>query len=283
MDRSRLPTPRLVIFDLDGVVYRGHQPIQGAAALVASLRRAGALVRFATNNSMATRPAYIARLEEMGVPAQLDEIVTSTSATIDHLRAHEPGVRRILAVGAPGMVAELRAAGLDATAAAEAAPSGYDGSGLAADYDAVVAGLDPDFDYQRLAAAVTALRQGARFLATNADPRFPTPGGILPGAGAMVAALEASSGVEPLIIGKPQPGMFRTILELAGVEPGAALAIGDNPLTDVVAARRAGIASLLVLTGVTDEAAARDLSGERQPDWIARGPAEVASLLGISL
>lgn len=275
--------PRLVIFDLDGVVYRGRQPVEGAAALTASLRRSGVLIRFATNNSMATRATYVQRLSEMGIETDLDEIVTSTSATIDHLHAHLPDLRRVLAVGAQGMLDELRAAGFEATAAADAVEPGYDGGPLPVAYDAVVAGLDPDFDYRRLAAAGSALRAGARFLATNADLLYPTAAGFLPGAGSMIAALRAAGGEEPLIIGKPQPGIFQAILERAGVEPSQALVIGDNPDSDMVAAHRAGIDSILVLTGIADAAAAAALSGERRPGRVARDPAAVAALLGLTL
>jgi 4-nitrophenyl phosphatase len=279
MDRSGEPPLRLVIFDLDGVIYRGRQPVPGAAALVAMLRERGLLVRFATNNSMATRAMYVPRLVEMGVPVELDEIVTSTSATIDHLHAHLPDVRTVMAVGAPGMLEELRAAGFAATAAGDAVDPSYDGGPLDASYDAVIAGLDPSFDFRRLAAASTAIRAGARFIATNADLRYPTPTGFLPGAGSIIAAIRAASGAEPLIIGKPEPGIFRAILERAGARPAEAVAIGDNPDADVVAAHRAGMRSILVLTGVADAALAATLDGERRPDHVASDPSEAAALL----
>jgi 4-nitrophenyl phosphatase len=283
MDRSAEPTLRLVIFDLDGVIYRGRQPVPGAAALVAALRDAGLLIRFATNNSMSTRAMYVPRLVGMGIPAEVGEIVTSTSATIDHLAAHLPEVRRVMAVGADGMLDELRAAGLEATAAGDAVDAAYDGGPLDADYDAVIAGLDPSFDFRRLAAATTAIRAGARFIATNADLRYPTPAGFLPGAGSIVAALRAAGGAEPLVIGKPEPGIFTSILESTGVDAGDAVAIGDNPDADMVAAHRAGLRSILVLTGVADAALAATLEGERRPDRVARDPSEVAALLARGL
>jgi 4-nitrophenyl phosphatase len=283
MPEVAAPMPRLVIFDLDGVVYRGDQPIPGAPALARALRTAGVIVRFATNNSMATREQYAARLGWMGIEAAAGEIVTSTSATIDHLHAHLPEVRSVLAVGAPGMMVELRGAGFRVTPVSDGAPADYDGGPLPARHDAVVAGLDQAIDYRRVAIAATAIRAGARFVATNADARYPVPAGFLPGAGSTVAALRVASGVEPLVIGKPEPGMFSAILEAAGVAPGEALAIGDNADADVVAAHRAGLRSILVLTGVTDAAAARRLTGERRPDEVAADPAEVASLLGLSL
>ena len=281
--RSGPLRPRLVIFDLDGVVYRGDQAVPGAATLVNALRDRGLLVRFATNNSSATRDEYVERLAGHGIAAGADEIVTSSWATVEHLHAHLPAVRRILAVGAAGLVAELRAGGFDVTPAADAAPADWNGGPLPERYDAVVSGLDRRIDYRRLGIAAAAIRAGALFVATNADLRYPTPEGFVPGAGAIVAALAASSGAEPLIIGKPQPAMFQAILEHDGVAPQDALVIGDNPDADLVAARRAGITSVLVLTGVVDADAVADLAGERRPDHVAPDPAAVGRLLGLAL
>jgi 4-nitrophenyl phosphatase len=277
------PTPVLVVFDLDGVVYRGQEPIAGATGLVAALRATGRLVRFATNNSMATRQAYVERLAAQGIASSIDEIVTSTWATIQHLRAHEPGVRHLVALGAEGMLSELRGAGFDAIHAASAAPAAWDGAPLSERYDALIAGLDPAIDYRSLGIASAALRAGARFIATNADVRYPTPSGFVPGAGAIVGALRTTSGVEPLVIGKPEPAMFQATLEAAGVAAADALVIGDNPDSDIVAANRAGIPSLLVLTGIADAQQAAGLDGERRPDWVVADPSEAAVLLGLSL
>jgi glycerol 3-phosphatase-2 len=283
MDSPPISPPALVIFDLDGVVYRGGEPIAGAAALVAALHATGRLVRFATNNSMATRQSYVERLAAQGIATDVDEIVTSTWATIEHLRAHEPDVRTILAIGADGMLAELHAAGYEAVHARDAAPAEWWGEPLAGRYDAVVAGLDTTIDYRTLGIAASAIRQGARFVATNADVRYPMPGGFVPGAGAIIAALRTASGVEPLIIGKPQPAMFQAILSSTGVPAGNALVIGDNPDSDVVAARRAGIRVLLMLTGIADAAHAATLGGDRRPDWVAADPSAAATLLGLSV
>jgi 4-nitrophenyl phosphatase len=283
MDSQRIPLPALVIFDLDGVVYRGAEPIPGAAALVASLHAAGPLVRFATNNSMATRQAYVERLAAQGIPSTEDEIVTSTSATIQHLRAHLPAVQRVMAVGADGMLAELRAAGYEAVHAGSAAGQDWSGEPPRPPFDAVIAGLDPSVDYRTLGIAASAIRGGARFVATNADARYPVPAGFLPGAGSIVAALQTASGVAPLVIGKPQPAMFHAILESTGIAASDALVIGDNPDSDVLAARRAGIPVLLVLTGIADAAHASVLDGDAQPDWVAADPSAIANLLGLSL
>jgi phosphoglycolate/pyridoxal phosphate phosphatase family enzyme len=269
---------RLVIFDLDGVVYRGTQPVPGAPELVDFLHGSGVAVRFATNNSMATRDAYADRLGAMGVTATAKEIVTSTSATVEHLRLHAPEVRAVLAIGADGMEAELRDAGLDVTMAA-AAVADLPGGPLQRAYDAVVVGLDPAVDYARLSAAMAAIDGGARLIATNADARYPTPAGFLPGAGSIVSALATATGVEPVVIGKPAPTMFTAILEAAGVPPGASVVVGDNPDADVAGAHAAGCAAILVLTGVADAASAALLEGERVPDAVAAGPHEVRALL----
>jgi glycerol 3-phosphatase-2 len=273
------PVIRLVIFDLDGVIYRGDRAIDGAVELVADLRAAGMSVRFATNNSTVDRLAYVARLGRLGISATSDDVVTSTSATIEHLARHAPDVRSAMVVGERGIVDELAAAGYEAVPAGDAVPGSYDGGSLDRRYDAVVVGLDTAFDYRRLAAATSAVRAGSRFVATNADALYPTVDGFLPGAGTMVAAIATGSGAEPEVIGKPQPAMFIAALEASGVEPQEAVVVGDNPEADMVAARRAGLSSILVLTGVADAQRAATLAGERRPDAIAAGPAEVRELL----
>ena len=265
---------RLVIFDLDGVVYRGAEPVPGVAEAIAT--------RFATNNSTVDRDVYVARLGEMGIRTRRDAVVTSTSATIEHLAVHAPRARRLLAIGEGGLFEELRAARFAVTAAGDAVPADYAGEPLGASYDAVVVGLDRGLDYRAIAAAATAIREGAAFIATNADERYPTAAGFLPGAGSAVAALGVASGAVPLVIGKPEPAMFTSILAAAAIPAREALVVGDNPAADIVAARRAGIASLLVLTGVADAAAAAALDGERRPDHVTASAADLPGLLGLA-
>lgn len=272
------PRLRLVIFDLDGVVYRGEEPIPGARELIDWLHERDVVVRFATNNSMVTRSGYVDRLGGMGIRTTAGEVVTSTSATVEHLRRHASEVRSVLVIGAAGMRDELVDAGLDVVMAADAAAE-HPGGRLARSFDAVIVGLDPMVDYGRLAAAMAAVAAGARLIATNADARYPTPAGFLPGAGSIVAALSTATGVEATVIGKPGPAMFTAILEASGVAAVEAVVVGDNPAADVVGARRSGCASILVLTGVADEAAAEVLEGERRPDAVATGPAQVRQLL----
>ena len=270
---------RLVIFDLDGVIYRGDEPVPGSPALVAWLHASGTAVRFATNNSMVTRDAYVQRLGAMGIPTVAEEIVTSTSATVEHLRRHAPDVRSVLAIGADGMREELATAGLDVVMADAVEPPVLPGAPLSRQFDAVVVGLDPQVDYARLAIAMSAVAGGARLVATNADARYPTPAGFLPGAGSIVAALATATGATPEVIGKPAPAMFRAILEASGIPADACVVVGDNPDADVAGAHRAGCAAILVLTGVADASLASSLEGERAPDAVAADPAEVRRLL----
>ena len=270
---------RLVIFDLDGVVYRGLDPIPGASELVAWLHSTDTLVRFATNNSMVARAGYVDRLAAMGISTSEDEIVTSTSATVEHLRRHAPQIGSVLGIGADGMREELAAAGLEVVMADAVDPAPAPGGSLPRTFDAVIVGLAPNLTYDHLAAALSAVSDGARLIATNADARYPTPTGFLPGAGSIVAALATATGVEPEVIGKPSPAMFTAILESAGAEPTASVVIGDNPDADIAGAHRAGCAAILVLTGVADGELARSLTGERQPDAIADDPAAVRRLL----
>ncbi|HET8777104.1 MAG TPA: HAD-IIA family hydrolase [Candidatus Limnocylindria bacterium] len=268
----------LVIFDLDGVVYRGNEPIAGARELVEWLHARGVAVRFATNNSMVSRAGYVERLGGMGISTSEEEIVTSTSATIEHLRRHAPDVRSVLAIGADGMRQELADAGLDVVMA-DAVASDHPGGPLPQQFDAVIVGLDPGVDYARLSAAMSAVAAGARLIATNADARYPTPAGFLPGAGAIVAALATATAATPEVIGKPAPAMFSATVEASGVPASETVVVGDNPDADVVGAHRAGCAAILVLTGVADREAAAALEGERRPEAIADDPEGVRALL----
>ena len=277
---SSLPARvRLVIFDLDGVVYRGEEPVGGARELIDALHERGVVVRFATNNSMVAREGYVTRLGRMGITTTVREIVTSTSATIEFLRRHAPTVRSVLAIGAEGMELELRSAGLSVVMAGDGSMADHVGGPLPGTFDAVIVGLDPMVDYRRLAVAMRAVADGARLIATNADTRYPTAAGFLPGAGSIVAALATACGVTPEVIGKPSPAMFQAILEESGVPAAEGIVIGDNPEADIVGAHRAGCAAILVLTGVADAALAATLTDDREPDAIAADPEAVWAIL----
>ena len=273
----------LLLVDLDGVVYRAAEPVPGVAAVLAQRAARGDVVVYVTNNSMYERARYVARLRELDAPVAEDRVVSSSRATALYLREHLPAVRRVLAVGAVGLERELRAVGLDvvtaAHAATRAAQEGLDGMAAAGAPDAVVCGLDPQLTYLRLAVAADCVRAGARFIATNRDPVYPTERGLRPGAGSVVAALEATTGIVPISIGKPEPWLLEAAAHAVGADPSSAVMIGDSLVTDLPAARAVGARSILMLTGVTTRAQVDALPIADRPTEVAAAAAELAAAL----
>lgn len=273
----------LLLVDLDGVVYRGNEPVPGVAAVLADRVARGDDVVYVTNNSMHYRADYVTRLAAMGAPITADTVVSSARATALHLARHEPGIRRVLVLGAGGLERELREQGLEVVTAGHAATrmhqEGIDGWAAAGAPDAVVTGLDPNLTYLRLTAAADCIRAGARFIATNRDPVYPTERGLRPGAGSIAAALEATTGVTPLSIGKPGPHLLELAAEAVGRRASEAIMIGDGIGTDLAAARAVGARCVLMLTGVTTRAQVEALPPDEQPTAIAADADELAAAL----
>ncbi len=273
----------LLLVDLDGVVYRASRPVPGVAELLARRAAAGDDILYVTNNSMYERRRYVRRLRGLGAPVEPERVITSAWATARHLRAAAPEIGRVLVVGAGGLLQELRAAGLEVVPAASVAvalrrgePDGWRAAGRPG---AVVVGLDPQLTYLRLAAATDAIRAGARFLATNRDPLFPMERSLRPGAGAVVAALEAASGVSPTVIGKPSGRLLELAAAAVGRSAAEAVMIGDSLATDLPAARAVGARTILMLTGVTCREQVEELPPELRPDAVAADAAELARAL----
>ena len=279
------PTPAglLLLVDLDGVVYRGADPVPGVAAVLAARAARGDDVVYVTNNSMWYRAEYVTRLTDMGAPVEADRVVSSSRATALYLVDHEPGVRRVLAVGAGGLDRELRDAGFEVVTAGAAATrmsqEGIDGWTAAGAPDAVVVGLDPQLTYLRIAAAADCVRAGARFIATNRDPVYPTERGLRPGAGSIVAAIEATTGVTPVAIGKPEPYLLEEAARAVGREARDAVMIGDGIATDIAAAHAVGARSILMLTGVATQAHLDELPPDQRPTAVAANADELAAAL----
>ena len=225
-----------VICDIDGVVYRGDQLVQGSDLALGRLTRAGIGLWFATNNSTKTPEMVSARITEMtGVDVPLESIVTSSEAAVGML---DDGEWPVMVLGSEGITSALERAGIEVT-------------DDPTDARALLVGLDFDLSYDRLARAADAVRGGARFIATNTDPTYPVAGGLLPGGGSMVAAVQTTTGVGPEVAGKPHPPM-RALLRSRGI--GEAWVIGDRIDTDVALARaEPDWRSILVLSGVTDD------------------------------
>jgi HAD superfamily hydrolase (TIGR01450 family) len=262
----------LLLVDLDGVVYRGPEAVPGMPELLRRREASGDTIIYVTNNSRWHRREYVARLESMGAPARLEHILTSgrgTALALAHL-ARPP--RRTMVFGGPGLARELADAGLTTLPCTLEA--------LAERPDALAVGIDFDLSHERLSVAAAAVREGAYFAATNRDPVFPVPGRLLAGAGAIVAAIAAASGREPdLVVGKPEPGLLREAAAAAGTPVEDAIVIGDGLLTDILAARRVGARSVLVLTGVSTAAMAEALPPDERPTVVADGPAELEVIL----
>jgi 4-nitrophenyl phosphatase len=239
------------VLDLDGVVWLAGQPIPGAAEAVDRLRRHGVRVVFLTNNSGPTVAEHLAALATAGITAQPDEVMTSGEAAA---RLFEPG-SRVAMLGGPGIEEALSARGVTLVGPADKP-------------EAVVVGRTTGLDYDQLAAVATAIRDGARFVATNTDATFPTPTGPVPGAGALVAFLGVASGVDPEIAGKPHPPAVALVRDRLGeVGQGEVReVVGDRPDTDGYFARALGARFVLVLSGVTSPG---DLPVEPRPDLVA--------------
>jgi HAD superfamily hydrolase (TIGR01457 family) len=227
-----------VLFDLDGVLYRGAEAVPGAAETVAALRSREIRIGFVTNNSSRTPDAIARQLTSLGIEARADEVETSALATAALLRSR--AVASAFVIGGEGLREALRDAGLTPVER---------GDGRA---EAVVVGIDPSFTYADLVTGSWLVREGAPLIASNADATYPAADGMtLPGAGAIVAALETASGVTAEVVGKPNAPIFREALRrVGGHRP---LVVGDRLDSDIEGARRLGWDSVLVLTGVSSE------------------------------
>ncbi len=255
----------LVIFDLDGVIYRGDEPMPFAVETVQRLRDAGVMVRFLTNNSALTRQAYVRRLAGMGILSCEEDFMTSAYATALYLQSQGAEGRRVFIVGEEGIHEELRRIGMVVVTDPEEEGADY-----------VVAGIDRDFTYDKLRRAHYAIQHGAQFIATNRDATYPAARGrIVPGGGALVAAIQTCTGVEPLVIGKPNTYSMELLLRQAGVPADEAVLVGDRLDTDVLVGKRAGLHTVLVLTGVTNEEALAEAPPEMLPERVIRTLAEL--------
>jgi len=242
---------RSLLIDMDGVLYRGTQPVPGAREFLAFTRRREIPYLLFTNNSMLTPEQYVAKLRGMGIEVTADAIFTSAQATAMHLpRIISPG-SSVYMIGQDGLRTALR-------------ESGY--RFATKDVAAVVVGMDTKLSYEKLKVATLAIRAGAHFIATNPDATYPSEEGIVPGNGAALAALQVATDVEPIIIGKPELPIFQMALDCLGASAGDTAIIGDRPETDIVGGQRAGLMTIQVLTGVTDKVGL-EASGI-QPDWV---------------
>ncbi len=234
MTQRSLQGIKALLLDLDGVMYRGEVALPGAVELISTLSELGIRHAFVTNNATLTPEDVAAKLQKMAIPAEAHQVVTSAIATADYLRTVEPPGTSVLVVGEAGLRDALTQAGFTLT---QESPT------------CVVVGLDRSVTYQKLAVAAAAVRNGARFVATNADPAIPVESGFWPGAGAIVAAIQTASGQTPFVVGKPAPALLHAAMKRIAADPETSAMVGDQIASDIQAGRAAGTLTVLVGQG----------------------------------
>jgi NagD protein len=246
------------IFDLDGTIHRSGKVIPGVVAAVRQLAAAGHQITFATNDSTVTRADQARWLAGIGIVTSTELVATAGAAAAQVLA--ESGCRSAFVLGPPAITAELQAAIPGIEFRAEGC-------------DVVVVGLDPDLSYRKLCLAHQAVQDGARLVATNADPNYPTRDGrTAPGAGSVVAAVERSTGVTAEVVGKPSPALFLPLLAATGATAEEVVVVGDSP-SDLLAAAALGARTVLTLTGVVSE------PGDLVADLVVASVAELPAAL----
>jgi len=254
-----------LICDLDGVMYRGADPIEGSPQAIQRLGRLGVHVVFCTNNANPTIDRYIDKLASMGVPIGREDLVSSPVVTAEVLSDEGAAGRSAIVVGGEGLREALRT--IDVLV-------DDDPSSRTADY--VVVGLDPDFTYETLKRASFAVQNGAELIAANADASFPSPDGLWPGAGSLVAAVEVASGGRARVMGKPHEPMMRVAKRRLGGASRIAI-VGDRPNTDLEGGLAMGWVTILVLSGVTSRDEIDEV--EPTPDIVLERLADLPELL----
>lgn len=252
--------PDSIVCDLDGVLYRGEVEVPGAGVALGALREAGVGLVFVTNNATKSPAEAAGKIKRLtGFDAGEEDVVTSAQAAAHLVAAEAPPT---LLFGAAGARAPLELAGVPIVSDWREA-------------EVVIAGLDPDLSYESLTQAVLAVNHGARLIATNTDVTYPTPEGLWPGAGSLVAAVEAATGVTAEVAGKPNAAM-RSLLHHR-LDGQRVAVVGDRPETDLVLGAAEGWLTILVLSGVT----ASPDNVDPTPDLVATSIAEVPELLGL--
>ncbi len=255
----------LYVLDMDGVIWTMDDPVPGAPEAINRLLNRGDKVCYLTNNSSKTRSDYVNKLAKFGIRAIDADIMTSAHAAALSLAEHGAAGKLAYVIGEQGLISELTSVGIAVANEREAADADY-----------VVVGWDRDFTYAKLAAAHTAIMNGAEFIATNRDASYPDAGGkTLPGGGSLVAAVATSTGVTPRTIGKPERYMLDLLLSHTSVDPANCTVIGDRLDTDVDIGRRVGTRTILVLSGISTVQEAEFAAAADRPDLVLNSLADL--------
>jgi len=251
----------VLLADLDGVVYEGTNAIKDAPEAILALQQQGLPIGYVTNNS-SRKPETIAdQLAGFGVHCEPENIIGSGKTGVDILKTLVPAGSKVLVVGGEGLRARVIEGGFDLVSSSDDKP------------DAVIQGFAPDVSWRDLAEAAFSIQNGAKWVATNQDWTLPQEKGLAPGNGTLVSAVHTAVGQLPIVAGKPEPAIFHTAVEHFGAKK--ALFIGDRIDTDITGANRAGLDSVLVLTGVSTRKEVIGIKPEGRPTYIIGSMAEL--------
>jgi len=255
------------IFDLDGTVYLSDKLIPGADRVIRLLREKGKKVVFLSNKPIQTREDYASKLTRLGIPTRPEEVINSSLVMTNYLKKIAPNAK-IFVVGEVPFIEELRGAGFAITDEPK-------------EVEYVVVAFDRTFDYRKLNISYQAIKLGAHFVATNPDRTCPVEGGEIPDCAGMIAAIEAVTQKKvEVIVGKPSPLMIQAALNVMGLRPEDCILIGDRLETDIRMGKESGIATGIVLTGVTNEQTLKEIKHTSiQPDFVFQSIADVENLL----
>ena len=257
MITDHFPMLKGLILDMDGVLWHDSQPIGNLADVFSQIQDLGLKFVLATNNATRTIQEYVEKLAGFGVQVKPEQILTSAVATFNFLQDVYPDKKVLFIVGSDSLKKDARRRGFTLLMEGEQRQA-----------DLVIVGLDPKMTYEKISYAAKQIRSGAEFIATNTDATFPTPHGMIPGAGTMVAAVQTASGKEPLVIGKPSSSLYTQAMKVMQLRPDQVLCVGDRLSTDILGAQKGGFHSALVLSGVNT---LEDLvDWELKPDIIAK-------------
>ena len=256
---------RGVILDLDGTVYRGEKLLPGARQSIHWLQEHSFPLVFISNKPLESRIDYASKLTGLGIPTQPDDVIHSSLALVNYLKDKFPD-SVIFAIGEDPLLDELQAS--------------FQLSEDIDEIDIVVASFDRTFNYHKLNVGFQAIKQGAKFFATNADVTCPVANGEIPDAGAVIAALEACCGKKvELVAGKPSSLIIEMALKKIGLPASSCIVIGDRLETDILMGQKAGTVTALVLTGVTREA--DHDTYHPKPDYVLQSLADLPALLSV--
>ncbi|MBE6571290.1 MAG: HAD-IIA family hydrolase [Ruminococcaceae bacterium] len=255
---KKLSETKLFVLDMDGTIYLGKNPIDGAIDFCERIIKSGRKLMYFTNNASRNPNDYVKKLNSLGFPCERDMIVTSGDVTIAYLKKYYPG-KPVYLVGTPALEESFTQAGIT----------------LSDKSDIVVVSFDLTLTYEKLEKACTLIRNGAKFFSTHPDINCPTEDGYIPDSGAICGAVTLSTGVEPRYFGKPYAETVEMIETLSGIDRKHAVMVGDRLYTDIALGKKNGMLSMLVMSGETTDEMVQKASDAEKPDLIFESVANV--------